>query len=278
MSDEKEWFYEVNGSPVGPVSEEEFVRKRLAGEIVASTRVWTNEMDDWQPLTSVASAPAGEGTLAVRTEAGTACDECLKPTPDDELLAYGNLHICSSCKGTFLDKLKQGVRLGTGPWRERKALIFHEGAELPKRCLRCNAPAEHSITKKLSHVSHWLLLLVLFGLPGILIYLIVAVFVRRRATVSVYLCDRHRKRRSFLLTANWIFFSLLLVSMILCSQLMASSEFFTYFALWILGFLASAIIALRIQMFRVQKIENGMVRAGGAGRPFLNSLQEWRYS
>ena len=284
MADEGDWYYESAGSPVGPISADEFAVKRSTAVITPDTKVWKPGMDDWAPLRSVPSAPGGEmaiSALHAPPDTTTQCDECSRPTPKDELLAYGNLQICTACKETFVDKLKQGVRVGGGPWRDRKAILFYADTDLPKRCLKCNEPAEHSITRNLSHTNHLLLLLVLIGgLPGILIYVLIAFFIRQRAMVTAYLCTKHRKSRTLFLTINWTVTIVLTLTLILLSVMtFANNDFLiVVISLSVLGLLICAIAGLRLQLFRVQKIKDGLVRASGPSRKFLDSLQPWRDS
>lgn len=90
-------------------------------------------------------------------------------------------------------------------WRDGKLLRLEKGAQLPQRCVRCNAPAEVHIDRKLYWHSPWWALLILAGL---LTYAIVAFFVRKRADVRIGLCAQHasaRRRTLFGLTALALF-------------------------------------------------------------------------
>jgi GYF domain 2/Interferon-induced transmembrane protein len=44
------WFYSKNGQQLGPISEEEFSRKCMSGEILSTDLVWKEGMSDWKPL------------------------------------------------------------------------------------------------------------------------------------------------------------------------------------------------------------------------------------
>ncbi|MDA0811235.1 MAG: DUF4339 domain-containing protein [Verrucomicrobia bacterium] len=282
-ADQAEWYYEAAGSPVGPISVGEFAAKRSTSGITLDTKVWTAGMDEWEPLRNVLTAP-GAGTAIISNITATAtatiaqCDECSRQTPKDELLAYGHLQICTSCKDTFVDKLKLGVRVGGGPWRDRKAILFNEGAELPRRCIKCNAPAEHPITKNLSHISHWMLLLILLGFPGIVLYVLIGLIIRKRAKVTAYLCTSHRKQRKAFLTINWSVAAALVLGIVIAGNSLMGDEFAILIGFSVLGFLICAIAGIRLQLFRVQRIKDGTVRATGPSRKFLDSLQEWRNS
>lgn len=89
-----------------------------------------------------------------------------------------------------------------GLWREGNLLVMQKGAELPDRCLRCNAPAPGKRLKRtLSwHPGGWYLL-VLFNL---IIYLVVALCVRHTAKVAAPFCEMHRAKRRRAIAAGWI--------------------------------------------------------------------------
>lgn len=76
---------------------------------------------------------------------------------------------------------------------EGKCVLVPPGASLPDRCVKCNAPAEgHRKRCNLTWHNPVLYLLILLGL---LIYVIVALCIRRTSRVNVGLCPRHRARR-----------------------------------------------------------------------------------
>lgn len=80
--------------------------------------------------------------------------------------------------------------------REGKFVIVPIGEDLPPRCILCNAPAQTPVkSKKVSWHSVWWVLLILVN---ILLYIIVALIVRKRAEVSPGFCAEHiaqRKKR-----------------------------------------------------------------------------------
>jgi len=78
-------------------------------------------------------------------------------------------------------------------WSGRE-LMIPDGASIADRCVRCGDPSDgRPFKRRLSWHPGALYLLILF--PGLLIYLIVAMFVRKRATIYVGLCERHRRQR-----------------------------------------------------------------------------------
>lgn len=78
-------------------------------------------------------------------------------------------------------------------WREDKLVVMRLGGSLPCRCIKCNAAAD---TNAKMHTvywhSPWLYLTILLN---ILIYVIVAMLLRKRAKINPALCQHHRRRR-----------------------------------------------------------------------------------
>jgi len=72
----------------------------------------------------------------------------------------------------------------------------------PAMCIRCGAPADGKPLTKTYFWHHPALYLLLLG--PILIYIIVAMIVRKSIRVTVPLCARHRQRRSVAVTLAWV--------------------------------------------------------------------------
>ncbi len=49
----RSWHYEANGGTIGPIPEEELIHKFQAGELDASTLVWSYDLDDWKAADQV---------------------------------------------------------------------------------------------------------------------------------------------------------------------------------------------------------------------------------
>ena len=87
-------------------------------------------------------------------------------------------------------------------WRDGKFLVVRKGAELPDRCLKCNAPAEgYRFSRSLSWTkSAWMFLI----LVNVVVFLLVYFLVRKTARVTVGLCPRHRKARNRAIARGWL--------------------------------------------------------------------------
>lgn len=89
---------------------------------------------------------------------------------------------------------------GTQVWREGELVVLTPSGELPPRCVKCNADAEHPIKERTVYWhSPWLYVLILVS---VLIYLIVALIARKSARVSPGLCGEHRKQRNNVITGS----------------------------------------------------------------------------
>lgn len=101
----------------------------------------------------------------------------------------------------YLSALPQSPA-GGGAWRQGSVLVIQKGTALPPTCVKCNAPADVSLRRKLYWHNPLLYLLAIF--PGPLIYVIVAVCVRGSATVQVPLCQQHRRSRRRAIALSWL--------------------------------------------------------------------------
>jgi hypothetical protein len=89
-----------------------------------------------------------------------------------------------------------------GVWRDSMLLVTTATASLPKHCVRCGAPADGAYRQRKFYWHEPLLFLLI--LAGILIYAIVALIVRKGATIEVGLCAMHQRRRTMGILVGWI--------------------------------------------------------------------------
>lgn len=153
--------------------------------------------------------------------------------------------------------------------RKGKELIVPRAASLPAYCVKCGAPASTPWRKKFYWHNPWLTLLVLLN---ILIYIVVAVIVRKNMELNVPLCDSHHADRNR--------YKLLAILMIVgCIPLgFLLGNFFSESLGWITGltmFFASIVFYFLCGLgFRPTKIDDtgGVFR--GACTAFLDLLPE----
>src|SRR5262249_8624644 len=73
---------------------------------------------------------------------------------------------------------------------------------LPRLCVRCGAAANGRPVEKMFYWHHPAVYLAIFA--GVLIYLIVALVVRKGMKIRVPLCAQHAQRRGVLVTLAWV--------------------------------------------------------------------------
>ena len=158
---------------------------------------------------------------------------------------------------------------GGGVWRDGDTVVMHKTARLPDYCIKCGVEANGShLRKKLSWHHPALVLLVLAGL---LIYLIVALIVRKSATVDISLCAEHLRKHRTAVIATWSMFLAGLLFMVLA--IAAESGGSAGFGLLLL--FASAISSLSwTRVVTVKKIDDHFVWLRGIGENFLAMLPD----
>jgi hypothetical protein len=159
---------------------------------------------------------------------------------------------------------------GSGVWRDKSTLVMSKEASLPDRCIKCNEPANgRRLKRKLSwhHPAIFLLILV-----AVLIYLIVAMILRKRATVEIGLCERHfaKRRRDILIT--WVLF-LLGVAGFVMAGLAEEGAYLLVGVLLLLGALIYGLAVVRV--VAPSKIDDKFVWLRGVNKNYLSQLPQW---
>ncbi len=154
-----------------------------------------------------------------------------------------------------------------GIWREGSTLVMSKDASLPDRCVKCDAPANgFRLTRRLSwhHPALFLLLLLAW-----LLYLILALVLRKQATVALGLCQEHYERRKKLLTVGWVMFALGLISPVVGF----STDYPGIGLLGILLLLGSIVwLSLVTRVVIVKKIDDHFVWLNGINKNYLERL------
>ncbi len=159
---------------------------------------------------------------------------------------------------------------GSGVWRDKSKMIVSKGAQLPDRCVKCNAPAHGAkLKRKLSwhHPAIFILILV-----ATLIYFIVAMIVRKTATVEVGLCQEHmaKRRRNVFITLALI---LLGVLGFVLTVIFGDNNFLLAGIFLILAGIIYGVVALRI--VTPARIDDRFVWLNGVNKDYLNELPQW---
>ena len=199
------------------------------------------------------------------------CACCSREFTQDNLVFLENNWICGECKPSFVQMMEEGVApTSMTVARKKKILVMGKNVPLPDRCVKCNAPANMKrLTKRLywhSPVVYAALLL------NVLIYALIAMCVRKKATVEVGLCDRHFAKRKTAILVSWL---LVLVSAgLLVGGLTADIVPLIIAApVLFLGTIIYAAIATSIVSPR--KIDKEHVWLRGVCKDYLDELPEW---
>ncbi|WDM67630.1 hypothetical protein [Xanthomonas cucurbitae] len=149
-------------------------------------------------------------------------------------------------------------------WREGDVLVCTPGANLPPRCVKCNAPADMPPRRYIFHWHHPVIYAAL--LLGVLPYLILAIVLRRRSPHVLTLCRLHERRR-----VRYVAVTLASVLALLVCGLSLHSEF-----RWVIG---SAVMAAMLLVGRLgsrvlspRLVDHHQARYLGACDAFLDAL------
>ena len=134
---------------------------------------------------------------------------------------------------------------------------------LPDYCVKCDAPANFRLKRRLSwhHPALYLLLFMAW-----LIYFILVIILRKQATVYLGLCQAHYEKRRTLMIAGWAAFA---VAFLMIVGGLAS-EYFGIAMLGVLSVLVSTIwLAIVARVVNVKKIDDQFVWLSGLNQNFL---------
>jgi hypothetical protein len=158
---------------------------------------------------------------------------------------------------------------GTGIWREGKTLVVSKDAALPDRCVKCNEVTTQRLTRKLSwhHPALYFLIIV-----ATLIYVIVAMILRKRATLVLGLCEKHTaQRRTFI----WITLLLALGGLGGFVLAISAGDIMPAF-IGLLLWLTAIIFGVRsTRVVYPQKIDDRFVWLRGVNADYLDQFPQW---
>ncbi|MCA9265224.1 MAG: hypothetical protein KDA60_15290 [Planctomycetales bacterium] len=98
--------------------------------------------------------------------------------------------------------LPEVVKPGECVWRDQNRIVMLRGAELPERCWKSNEEGDLvSLKRQLHWHNPWLYLLILASL---LIYVVCAIVVTKRATISIWLTREWQRRRRRRIIVAWL--------------------------------------------------------------------------
>jgi len=156
-------------------------------------------------------------------------------------------------------------------WRDKSTLVMTKEASLPDRCVKCNASANGLRLKRRLSWHHPVLYLLIF--VALLIYVILAAILSKRATVYIGLCAEHFQRRRKLLAAGWVLLAIGLISPVVAFS-------YDYPGVGLLGALLLIIaiiwLVLVARVVTVKKIDDRLVWLNGINSNYLAQLPPWQ--
>ena len=150
-------------------------------------------------------------------------------------------------------------------------VIEQPGAPLPPHCVKCGAPTERP---PLAQTYAWHSPLVYFLLPSLLLYLIVALIVRKQIQLAVPLCEEHAKKRKTALTVGGLMMAASIPVGIAVGQLGrgGSMALPALIVGALLFFVGGIIVAVGGRVLVPTRIDNQTATFTGASPEFLRQL------
>jgi hypothetical protein len=262
------WHYAQNGLRVGPVTSSQFEELVRAGTITPDTLVWREGMADWQPYRSMGPPPL---VLTPPPIGEVLCAECGRSFPQTDVISYDKFWVCAACKPVFFQKVREGLHpAGAAVWRMDRTLVMARETALPDRCVKCNAPANgRRLRRRLSWHHPAIYLIILCGL---LVYVIVALIIRKQAVIEIGLCERHWTKRKWSILIAWM---MVVGGLGLLAGGVAGGSTMDGALGAVLVLAALFYSAITTPMVTAKRIDDKHVWLGGVCRRYLDTLPKW---
>jgi hypothetical protein len=271
-----DWFYVLNQQQQGPVADAQLDDLARSGVINRDTLVWREGWANWQPMGTARPVGSGAAVAAppmLASGSVATCVECQGVFAQNDMVRLNQMWVCARCKPIFLQRLAEGVSPATAlgmVWRVNRQLVMRPETPLPDRCVKCNAPANGYQLKRQLYWHHPALYLLI--IVSLLVYVIVAICVRKKAVIHIGLCEHHRKQRGYVIAGSWL--AVVAGVIMLIAGISNSSGGLAVAGIALL--LGGAIFgAVRGPMVAAAKIDKDYVWVRGPGQAFLADLPEW---
>ena len=187
------------------------------------------------------------------------------------MVPYERLWVCARCKPAFFQRILEGAPLATTggtAWSSGQSVVVPLGGPLPARCVRCNrAPDGKLIKRTLYWHQPWLYVLLISPL----IYVIVALLVRKTAKIEIPLCARDRSRWQTTIAISAIGAVVALVAFFVA---VAYEQYFLSLVAGI-GFVTALVLGIsRSQLLTAHKIDQDYIWLRGASAGYRRMLPE----
>lgn len=169
-------------------------------------------------------------------------------------------------------------KIPDGVWRQGNLLVMHKRAQLPPICVKSNHPSTQWLKRKLSWHEPWIAVTILAGL---LVYVILALILTKRATIHIGLTDEWVARRRTRMITCWVLGLAFLAMIPLGIALAANTDQLGWLFMMLIGFVGSLIVLVAgqylVSLVTPQRINDDYVWLKGVNREFLNRLPEFPY-
>ncbi|MDX2212036.1 MAG: hypothetical protein SFY66_01985 [Oculatellaceae cyanobacterium bins.114] len=161
-----------------------------------------------------------------------------------------------------------------GLWRSGNLLVVHPDVQLPDRCIKTNQPA---YGKRFRAVLYWhhpaIYLLILVNL---MIYVVVALIVRKKAVVYLGITEAALQQQKKLLLRCWIVGiagAILLIS----ALALPSAQVNQWTVFWGVALMVSGLLwgIIGSRLVGAERIENEYVWIRGVSPAYLADLPQW---
>ena len=165
-----------------------------------------------------------------------------------------------------------------GLWRQGNIMVMHKMAPLPDICLKSNQPATRRLTRNLQWHHPAIALTILAGL---LIYIILALILTKRATIHVPLTEEWFARRRRRMLYAWGCGLACLALIVLGIVAAAQTDEPGFLLLMLIGIVGGLIAlvggAAAVALVSPTRITDEYVWLKGVHPDFLNRLEVWPY-
>ena len=155
-------------------------------------------------------------------------------------------------------------------WQSKSLLVMTKQAQLPDRCIKCNAPTPHKLKRSLRW-HHPALYILIFG--GMLFYIILALCLSKNATINVGLCETHSATRKRDILITWLLILTSFASFYLAAVVEEPMLFLVGVGLF-LGGVIYGIVKARVVAPR--KIDHQLVWLTGVNGDYLKQFPQWQ--
>ena len=172
-----------------------------------------------------------------------------------------------------------GQPLFAGLWRQGNVLVMHKNAPLPDICLKSNQQATRRLRRSLQWHHPALALLILVG---VLVYVIVALILTKRATIQMPLSEEWYARRKTRLLIAWSWGLSSLAAIVLGIIGVIQTERGEFGLMAVIGFVTGLAALIYGQyacsLVRPKRITDDYVWLIGVHPDFLNRLEVWQWN